>query len=157
MCVRGCWLPFLLSGFWPSSQEGLPLTPLRWECHWTLTLAYCPLASTCDTESEWSHTHKYTNTSYLCRRYHTSCWGAQNVTRPVLWILFHNSGKSPLTHSAFLITLREHGDGVCSRFPDHSPKVSHCARQGALGGDELVGTKVALENKKSGRWQKLKQ
>lgn len=52
-----------------------------------------------------------------------------------------------MTHSAFLVTLREHGDGVGSRFPDHSPKVSHCAGQRTLGGYELIGTKVALENR----------
>lgn len=120
--------------------------------HWHWLIVLWPVLVTPNLNG---HTHINTQTHHIFAA--DIIRVVQDVTRPVLWILFHNSGKSPLTHSAFLITLREHGDGVCSRFPDHSPKVSHCARQGALGGDELVGTKVALENKKSGRWQKLKQ
>lgn len=53
-----------------------------------------------------------------------------------------------MTHSAFLVTLREHGDGAGSRFPDHPPKICHCARKRTLGGYELIGTKVALETQK---------
>lgn len=65
-------------------------------------------------------------------------------------MLFHNSAKSLVTHSAFLVTLREHGNGAGSRFPDHPPKVSHCARQRTLGGYEPIGTKVALETWRGG-------
>lgn len=49
------------------------------------------------------------------------------------------------THSAFLVTLSQHGDGAGARFPDHPPKVSHSAWQRTLGGDELIGAKIALE------------
>lgn len=50
-----------------------------------------------------------------------------------------------MTHSAFLVTLCQHGDCAGPRFPDHPPKVSHCARQRTLGGYKLIGTKIALE------------
>lgn len=50
-----------------------------------------------------------------------------------------------MTHPAFLVALCEHGDGAGPCFPDHAPEVGHGARQGPLGGDELVGTEVSLE------------
>lgn len=53
-----------------------------------------------------------------------------------------------MTHSAFFITLCEHGDGAGSCFPDHPPEVSHCAWQRTLGGYELIWTQVALEKKR---------
>lgn len=54
------------------------------------------------------------------------------------------------THSAFLMTLSQHGDGAGACFPDHPPKVSHGAWQRTLGGDELIGAKIALEMRGGG-------
>lgn len=62
--------------------------------------------------------------------------------------VFHNGVISPMTYSAFFITLREHGDGTGSCFPDHPPKVGHCARQRTLGGYKLIRTQVALKTEK---------
>lgn len=50
-----------------------------------------------------------------------------------------------MTHPAFLVTLCQHGDGVCPCFPDHPPEVGHRARQRTLGGYELIGTKITLD------------
>lgn len=61
------------------------------------------------------------------------------------WALFSGCGTFRNTHSAFLITLSQHGDGASACFPDHPPKVSHGAWQRTLGGDELIGAKIALE------------
>ena len=72
-------------------------------------------------------------------------------TKPVLWVLlgvvFHKTVKSLMTHSAFLIALREHDDGAGPCFPDHPPKVSHGARKRTLSRYELVGTQVTLQRK----------
>lgn len=69
-----------------------------------------------------------------------------NVAQLVLSrALLGGRGAFTNTHSAFLITLSQHGDGAGACFPDHPPKVSHSAWQGTLGGDELIGAKIALE------------
>lgn len=59
--------------------------------------------------------------------------------------LFGSRGAFLNTHSAFLVTLSQHGDGAGACFPDHPPKVSHSAWQRTLGGNELIGAKIALE------------
>ncbi len=38
----------------------------------------------------------------------------------------------------------EHDDGACFLFPYHPPEVLHCAFQGALGSDVLMGSAVTL-------------
>lgn len=65
-------------------------------------------------------------------------------------VLLGGRGAFRNTHSAFLITLSQHGDGAGACFPDHPPKVSHGAWQGTLGGDELIGAKIALEMRRVG-------
>lgn len=53
-----------------------------------------------------------------------------------------------MTHSAFFITLCEHGDAAGSCFPDHSPKVGHSSRERTLCGYELVWTQITLKGMK---------
>lgn len=67
----------------------------------------------------------------------------QSPSCPVILVVFHN-----VTHSAFFVTLCEHGYGAGSRFPDHPPKVRNCAGQRSLGGNELIGAQVALKTKR---------
>lgn len=89
-----------------------------------------------------------TRASDLCSRrgWYQSCTEPANVAQLVLsWALLGGRGAFTNTHSAFFITLSQHGDGAGACFPDHPPKVSHSAWQRTLGGNELIGAKVALE------------
>lgn len=89
-----------------------------------------------------THIHTHTRRSVTESNWRPAC--PLNTDASV----FHNCVTSLMTYSAFFITLREHGDSAGSCFPDHPPKVSHCARQRSLGGDELIRTQVALKAEK---------
>ena len=47
-------------------------------------------------------------------------------------------------HSFFFLLLGEHDDGRAFLFPDHPPEIILCVWQGALRGNELSDTMVAL-------------
>lgn len=72
---------------------------------------------------------------------------AQNTSVLQLEMIYYS--VTSCTYSAFLVALREHDDGACTRFPDHPPEGCHCAGQRPLGGYELIGTQITLEKQ---RW-----
>lgn len=111
--------------------------------HWHWLVVLRPVLVTANLKC-----HKHTWASDLC------CWWGwcQSCTEPanvaqlaLSRVLLGGRGAFMNTHSAFLITLSQHGDGAGACFPDHPPKVSHGAWQRTLGGDELIGAKIALE------------